>query len=56
MVSKTPEVVAKFGETYGLAKKGVFGAGSGLLQDIVDAHTTLDISSSARRVFSQAIW
>ena len=51
--TKTPELVANFVTQYGLKNKKVLevGAGSGLLQDIVEDYTGLDIASSARRFF-----
>jgi SAM-dependent methyltransferase len=53
LVSRTPKLVADFVDKYGLKNKKVLevGAGSGLLQDIVDDYTALEISRSARRFF-----
>ncbi len=48
-----PEEIRRFVETRRLKDKRVLeiGAGSGLLQDIVDDYTALDISPAARRFF-----
>lgn len=45
--------VTRFVNQYGLSRARVLevGAGSGLLQDIVDNYTALDISANARRFF-----
>jgi len=53
LVSKTPKLVANFVDKYGLKNKKVLevGAGSGLLQDIVENYTALEIAGSARRFF-----
>lgn len=50
---RIPEEVRAFVAQYGLRGKRVLevGAGSGLLQDIVDDYTALDISPSARQYF-----
>lgn len=51
--NRISEAVTEFVEQYGLKDKKVLevGAGSGLLQDIVNDYTALDISASARRFF-----
>jgi SAM-dependent methyltransferase len=51
--AKIPETVAEFVATFGLKDKKVLevGAGSGLLQDVVDDYTALDISATARQFF-----
>jgi SAM-dependent methyltransferase len=53
LVTKTPKIAADFVERYGLKDKKVLevGAGSGLLQDIVEDYTALEISRSVRRFF-----
>jgi SAM-dependent methyltransferase len=53
LITKTPKIAAGFVERYGLKDKKVLevGAGSGLLQDIVEDYTALEISRSARRFF-----
>lgn len=53
IAAKIPETVAEFVTKYGLKDKKVLevGAGSGLLQDIVNDYTALDISASARHFF-----
>ena len=53
IAAKIPETVAEFVKKYGLKDKKVLevGAGSGLLQDVVDDYTALDISASARQFF-----
>lgn len=52
-VQRIPERLAAFVEKYGLKDKKALevGAGSGLLQDLVDDYTALDISPTARRFF-----
>jgi len=51
--AKIPATVAEFVAKFGLKDKKVLevGAGSGLLQDIVDDYTALDISATARQFF-----
>ena len=51
--TSSPKIAADFVDKYGLKNKKVLevGAGSGLLQDIVDDYTALEISKSARRFF-----
>src|SRR6516225_6812677 len=53
LITRTPEIAAEFVNRYGLKNKKILevGAGSGLLQDIVDDYTALEISRSARRFF-----
>ena len=53
LVSETPQLVTDFVNHYGLKKKKALevGAGSGLLQDIVEDYTALEIAGSARRFF-----
>jgi SAM-dependent methyltransferase len=53
LITRTPEIAAEFVNRYGLKNKKILevGAGSGLLQDIVDDYTALEISKSARRFF-----
>jgi SAM-dependent methyltransferase len=53
LVTRTPQIAAEFVNRYGLKNKKILevGAGSGLLQDIVDDYTALEISKSARRFF-----
>jgi SAM-dependent methyltransferase len=53
MVTRTPQIAAEFVNRYGLKNKKILevGAGSGLLQDIVEDYTALEISKSARRFF-----
>jgi len=51
--ARVPERVAAFVETHGLRGKRVLevGSGNGLLQDIVDDYTGLDLSGSVRRYY-----
>ena len=51
--TSSPKLAADFVDRYGLKDKKVLevGAGSGLLQNIVDDYTALEISKSARRFF-----
>lgn len=53
LITSSPKIAADFVDKYGLKNKKVLevGAGSGLLQDIVDDYTALEISKSARRFF-----
>lgn len=53
LISETPKLVRHFVAKYGLANKKVLevGAGSGLLQDIVEDYTALEIAGAARRFF-----
>jgi SAM-dependent methyltransferase len=53
LASMTPKLVQYFVAKYGLKNKKVLevGAGSGLLQDIVEDYTALEIAGSARRFF-----
>lgn len=53
IAAKIPQTAAEFVTKYGLKDKKVLevGAGSGLLQDIVEDYTALDISASARQFF-----
>jgi SAM-dependent methyltransferase len=53
IAAKIPQTVSEFVAEYGLKDKKVLevGAGSGLLQDIVDDYTALDISATARQFF-----
>ena len=53
LVTRTPQLAADFVNRYGLKNKKILevGAGSGLLQDIVEDYTALEISKSARRFF-----
>jgi SAM-dependent methyltransferase len=48
-----PRIIESFVRTYGVAHGRVLdvGAGSGLLQDVVDRYTGLDVSSRAHRFF-----
>ena len=53
LVTRTPQIAAEFVNRYDLKNKKILevGAGSGLLQDIVDDYTALEISKSAQRFF-----
>lgn len=53
LASETPMLVRHFVAKYALKNKKVLevGAGSGLLQDIVEDYTALEIAGSARRFF-----
>jgi SAM-dependent methyltransferase len=53
LATRSPNLAADFVDKYGLTNKKILevGAGSGLLQDIVDDYTALEISRSARRFF-----
>jgi len=53
IAAKIPEAVVEFVSKFGLNGKKVLevGAGSGLLQDIVNDYTALDISPTARQFF-----
>lgn len=53
LTTRTPKIAGRFVERYGLNNKKILevGAGSGLLQDIVEDYTGLEISRSARRFF-----
>ena len=53
LITETPNIARKFVDRYGLKDKKVLevGAGSGMLQDIVEDYTALEISRSARRFF-----
>jgi len=53
LAHKIPDAVGKFVDGFELRDKKVLevGAGSGLLQDVVEDYTALDIAPSARRFF-----
>lgn len=53
LISETPKLIKGFVAKYELKNKKVLevGAGSGLLQDIVEDYTALEIAGSARRFF-----